>query len=255
MDTWNPVQYEKFRTEREQPFFDLLGLVHPEPRMCVVDLGCGTGKQTRIVHERLQASETLGIDRSSRMLEGAPSGVPGLAFRQGSIEQFAGHADWDLVFSNAAFHWVERHDELIERLSSALRPGGQLAFQVPAMHGDVAHTVAEELTTAEPFRSAFGGWTRSQPVLRPEQYARLLYQTGFVEQHVRLVVYPHVLGSANDVVEWMKGTLLTDYQRQLPDALRGAFVEAFQREVLARLEPARPFFFPFRRILCWARLG
>ena len=253
-DCWNPAQYERFRTEREQPFFDLLTLVEGRPGMRVADLGCGTGKQTRTLHQRLHAVETVGIDRSARMLEAAPAGVEGLSFRQGTIEGFAaGDAAWDLVFSNAAFHWVENHRDLVPRLALTLEHGGQLAFQVPAMHEDVSHTVAQELTRVEPFRSALAGWTRPQPVLLPEEYSRLLYEAGAAVQHVRLVVYPHVLDAAEDVVEWMKGTLVTEYERHLPDQLRGAFVDAFREGVLARVPHTRPFFFPFRRILCWGR--
>src|SRR5436853_4196900 len=89
-DTWNPAQYDKFQREREQPFFDLLALVQPAPGMRVVDLGCGTGKLTRELHVRLGARETIGIDRSARMLESARgSRAPsGLSVRTGTIEDF-----------------------------------------------------------------------------------------------------------------------------------------------------------------------
>src|SRR5262245_47830693 len=65
---WNPCQYERFRNERSQPFFDLLDLVQPRPEMRVVDLGCGTGELTRELHRRLAARETVGIDNSPAML-------------------------------------------------------------------------------------------------------------------------------------------------------------------------------------------
>ena len=90
-------------------------------------------------------------------------------------------------------------------------------------------------------------------MLPPDRYARLLFDTGFESQHVRLTVYPHVLDTADDAVEWMKGTLVTEYQRHLPEDLRGAFVDAYRLRLLARVESTTPFFFPFTRILCWAR--
>src|SRR6266508_4009013 len=133
-DTWNPAQYDKFQREREQPFFDLMSLVRPTPRMRVVDLGCGTGKLTRLLHEQLQARETIGIDRSARMLEDSRQRdlPPGLTFETGTIESFPGtRGAFDLIFSNAAFHWVEDHASLLARFVSALNPSGQLAFQVP----------------------------------------------------------------------------------------------------------------------------
>ena len=162
-DTWNPTQYDKFQREREQPFFDLLALVRPAPAMRVVDLGCGTGKLTRELHARLGARETIGIDRSPKMLEGTrTASLPaGLTFEAGSIEDFPGpRGAFDLIFSNAAFHWVEDHDALLAHLAGALAPSGQLAFQVPAQHDHPSHRTAEALTGVEPFRSALGGWHR-----------------------------------------------------------------------------------------------
>ena len=254
-DAWNPAQYDKFRREREQPFHDLLALVKPAPHMRVVDLGCGTGQLTRLLHERLQARETAGIDRSARMLERIMAGErpAGLRFEVGTIEAFAPRDGYDLILSNAAFHWVEDHDALITRLAAALASRGQLAFQVPAMHHATSHTIAEDLAAVEPYRTAFGGWRRPQPVLTPDAYARLLFRAGFVDQSVRLAVYPHVLETREHVVEWMKGTLLTEYERRLTPDLFVRFVADYRARLLATLEDARPFFFPFTRILCWGQ--
>ena len=255
LDTWNPAQYERFRREREQPFFDLLTLVRPAPDMRVVDLGCGTGKLTRLLHARLNARETVGIDRSARMLEEARSGdLPeGLRFEVNTVEAFDGRGAYDLIASNAALHWVDDHAALIPRLVRALTPRGQLAFQIPAMHDNLSHTLADELAANE-FRGDLNGWRRPQPVLTPEAYARLLYGAGCAEQRVHLSVYPHVLPSREDVVEWMKGTLLTEYDRHLPPGRFPAFLEAYRARLAAALQDERPFFFPFTRILCWARL-
>jgi trans-aconitate 2-methyltransferase len=262
-DTWDPRQYDKFQREREQPFFDLLALVRPRAGMRVVDLGCGTGKLTRTLHEQLGASDTLGLDRSASMLEGMRDSdqPPGLHFETGTIEDFAvarrlqpsGGDSYNLIFSNAALHWVDDHERLIEQLAAALAPSGQLAFQVPAQHDTLTHRTAEELAVTEPFASAFGGWRRSQPVLTPDAYARLLYRYGFHDQNVRLIVYPHVLASREAVVEWVKGTMLTEYKRHLPADVYDRFVDAYRHRLLARLEDARPFFYPFKRILCWGQ--
>lgn len=221
-DTWDPRQYEKFRREREQPFLDLFALIQPTPSMRIVDLGCGTGRLTRSLHELLHARETVGVDRSERMLVAARSERPpeGLRFEAGTVELFAPDGLYDLVFSNAVYHWIEAHDALIPKLVEALTPGGQIACQVPAMHRHPSHVVADDLAAGQ-FRDAFGGWRRPQPVLEPEDYARLLFRAGIAQPKVRTEIYPHVLGKRDDVVDWMKGT--------------------------------QPFFFPFRRILCWGR--
>jgi trans-aconitate 2-methyltransferase len=258
-DPWNPEQYDKFQREREQPFFDLLDMVRPEPDMRVVDLGCGTGRLTLLLHQRLKPRETVGIDRSARMLEsiGREAALPaGLRFEVGTIESFpTNESKYDLIFSNAALHWVDDHEALFRRLADSLARGGQLAVQMPSMFDDPSQTIATGLVADEPYRSASRGWRRLQPVLTPEEYARLLFRLGFDAPAVRLIVYPHVLAGPDAVIEWTKGTVLAEYSRHLPPDLFETFVADYRTRLLERLENAAPFFFPFKRILLWGRLG
>ncbi|HKB09992.1 MAG TPA: methyltransferase domain-containing protein [Vicinamibacterales bacterium] len=261
IDTWDPRQYDKFERQREQPFYDLLALVHPAPDLTIVDLGCGTGKLTRVMHERLHARETLGIDRSESMLSSAraSAGTHGVRFELASIERFAerplaGGQQPGLIFSNAALHWVSDHERLLLRLTAMLGPQGQLAFQVPSQHHDLTHVTADELAAGE-YASALGGWRKPEPVLTVDQYARLLYGCGVRDPIVRLIVYPHVLESRDAVVDWVKGTMLTEYARHLPPELFERFVDDYRARLLPRLDAARPFFFPFKRILCWGQLA
>ena len=80
-------------------------------------------------------------------------------------------------------------------------------------------------------------------MLEPDTYASLLYRLGFAEPAVRMVVYPHVLAGPAEVIEWMKGTLLTEYARHLPADLYDRFVAEYQERLLPQLEDTRPFFF------------
>ncbi len=103
-DSWDPAQYAKILAEREQPFYDLLEMIQRAPGMRIVDLGCGMGRLTTMLHDRLRAEQTIGIDRSARMLDAA-QGRDGLRFESGTIESFDSSAEYDLVFSNAALHF------------------------------------------------------------------------------------------------------------------------------------------------------
>jgi trans-aconitate 2-methyltransferase len=254
-DSWDPAQYERFARERSAPFFDLLELVEPCPGGRVVDLGCGTGRLTRALHERTQAAGTAGLDSSPAMLErAAEHGGDGVTFERGDIAKWAPSAPVDLVFSNAALHWVDDHEALFARLTGALAPGGQLAVQVPANHDHASHLVAERVAAEAPFRDTLGGYVRRSPVLAPERYARLLHRLGHQDQRVRLHVYLHVLPDAGAVVEWVKGTLLTVYERRLPEDAYEAFVARYRELLLAELPDERPFAFTFKRILIWGRL-
>jgi trans-aconitate 2-methyltransferase len=92
-DTWDPAQYNKFEREREQPFFDLLAFVHRRSAMRVVDLGCGTGRLTRGLHEQLEARETVGIDRSNSMLAGEGRRASPRTLVRGRHDRIVCHAD------------------------------------------------------------------------------------------------------------------------------------------------------------------
>jgi trans-aconitate 2-methyltransferase len=249
---WNPEQYGRFRDERARPFFDLLDLVQPRPGMRVVDLGCGTGELTRELHRRLAARETIGIDNSPAILSrSAVFAGDGLRFEQGDIGAFTSEGDYDLIFSNAALHWIPDHEALLPRLVAALTATGQLAVQVPANDDHASHVTAVEVAREAPFREALGGHVRQSPVLAPEVYATLLHRLGFTEQHVRVQVYAHELESRAAVVEWVRGSVLTDYERRLPTELWPRFLERYRERLLPQLEDARPFFYPFKRVLFW----
>jgi trans-aconitate 2-methyltransferase len=255
-DSWDPAQYERFSDERSAPFFDLLALVEPCMGGQVVDLGCGTGELTELLHERSGASSTLGIDSSEAMLKRSKSRAGGgLHFELGDIADWVPAEPVDVVFSNAALHWVDDHAELFARLTAALRPGGQLVVQVPANHDHASHLVAERVAVEEPFRGALGGYVRRSPVLSPERYAVLLHRLGYELQHVRMQVYLHLLADPGAVVDWVKGTLLTDYKRRLPDGLYEDFVARYRELLLAELGEDRPFPFTFKRVLLWGRLS
>jgi len=251
---WDPEQYARFRAERAQPFHDLAALVQARAGLRVVDLGCGPGELTRQLHDGLAATATLGLDSSPEMLaKAATHAGGGVRFERADIAAWRAEAQYDLVFSNAALHWLPDHRALFARLRAALAPGGQLAVQMPANFDHPSHVTAFEVAREEPFRSAMGGYERDWPVLAPEAYAVLLHELGFQRQHVRLQVYLHLLDRRDDVVEWVKGSLLTDYQARLSTELFERFLARYRECLLPRLADVHPHPFPFKRLLLWAQ--
>ena len=249
-DVWDPAQYERFRRERAQPFFDLLALVEPRPGMRVADLGCGTGDMTLELHRRLAARETVGVDNSPAMLEKAPREA-GLRFVLAEIEQFAPPEPFDLVFSNAALHWVPDHPRLLRRLAAALAPGGQLAVQMPMNDEHPSHQTAFEVAREQPFKRLLNGFERRPALLEPAQYAAWLHELGFARLQVRLQIYAHLLPERASVVEWVRGTLLTDYQKRLAPADWERFLARYRELLIPQLADQRPFFYPYPRLLIW----
>jgi trans-aconitate 2-methyltransferase len=255
-DAWDPAQYARFRDERTAPFLDLIALVHAEPSMAVLDLGCGTAELSALLHQRLGARRTLGVDASENMLEQARAfAVAGVELRHARIEELEIAERFDLVLSNSVLHWVPEHPMVLARMTRWLGPGGQLAVQMPDNFRHVSQVVARELASQEPFASALGE-LKQPSVLAPEQYAELLAELGYARQAVRLQVYGHTLARAEDVVEWVKGSVLTPYRARLAVPMYEHFLEAYRDTLFSRwrvLETGA-IFFTYRRLLLWARL-
>ena len=252
-DVWDPRQYERFRRERAQPFHDLVALIEPRSGMRVADLGCGTGDMTLELHRKLAARETIGVDNSPAMLEKAPR-EPGLRFALADIEQFRADEPFDLIFSNAAFHWVPDHPALFKRLTAALAPGGQLAVQMPMNDDHPSHVTAGEIARMPEFRRLLHGFEGRPRLPEPARYAAWLHHLGYRRQHVRLQVYGPLLDSREQVIEWVRGALLTDYQKRLTPADWERFLARYRELLLPQLADERPFFYTYPRILIWGAL-
>lgn len=249
---WDPRQYERFATERRQPFLEVLRLLRPVPGGRIADLGCGNGTLTTEMKGALLAAEALGIDTSPAMLaEARPA--PGVAFEQADLATWAGDGRrWDVITAHASLQWVPDHAAVLRRWTSALPPGGQLAVQVPANRDHPSHLVLEEVAhdlgiDLPPDHLA--------AVLAPEQYAELLDELGFEHQTVRLQVFGHRLASTSEVIEWTKGTAQVRVREATDAGTYERFAAHYRQRLLARLGDRTPYFYAFKRILFVARLA
>lgn len=243
---WDPNLYHQFQSERAAPFFDLLELVEVRPNLYVVDLGCGSGELTRILADKLPASHVTGIDSSPQMLEKAASHIsPNVTFQHGDQSNLTG--EWDLIFSNAALQWSENHAELISQLFTKLKPGGQIAVQIPSNHDHISHRIYRETADEDMFKFILQGFQRISPVLSVDDYARILYQCGGEKITAFEKIYPHILESADAVVDWISGTALVPYFERLGEHKQDFVISI--REKMRAAMPDTPVFYPFRRIL------
>lgn len=247
---WDAAQYLAFEKERAAPFQDCLALVARRPGMRVIDLGCGTGELTRRLALALDGADVLGVDSSAEMLAHAPA-APRLRFEQRRIEEVAARSGaveepWDLVFSHAAIQWVDDHRALVPRLLGLCAPGGQLVVQQPSNHDHPSQAILREVA------SEHTDFRHTAKVLPVAEYAELLHAHGGRDLTVFEKVYPHVLQSADAVVEWIRGTALLPYLQATAPDRQAAFLERYRARVRERW-PSGPVFFGFRRIICAAR--
>jgi trans-aconitate 2-methyltransferase len=244
--SWDPRQYERFATERARPFVDLVGQVPtPDPRT-VVDLGCGPGTMTAILPERWPWARVRGLDSSPAMIDAAAAlNRPGrLEFELGEIAAWRPAPESvDVIISNAALQWVPEHQALLPRWAAALRPGGTLAFQVPAPDSTPAGPVFRKVAAApawaarlEPIARAAGPQGAS-PVRPTMEYVDALAELGLTVNAWE-TTYLHVLAGDDAVLEWFAGTGLRPYLDALRDDTEAT--NLFRAEVADRLREAFP---------------
>lgn len=227
---WDPGQYLAFSQERLRPALDLLNRVPLEAPTTILDLGCGPGNVSRLLAERWPAATLTGVDSSPEMLRAARAVLPEADWVEADLRTWTPQDPVDLVFSNAALHWLEDHPAQFPRMASWVKPGGFLAVQMPASHAFPCHTAAFDLAGRAPWKGLLDPPPRFPPVHGLADYHRWL-APGARTLDLWETTYLHDLEGDDPVTEWFKGSLLVPYLEALPEPHRDAFVLAYRRIV------------------------
>ncbi|MGH6932935.1 MAG: trans-aconitate 2-methyltransferase [Dongiaceae bacterium] len=254
MPSWDPGQYLKFADHRLRPALDLMARIDVERPRAIHDLGCGPGNITRLLAERWPGAKVTGIDSSAEMLAKARSEVPDIEFQAGDIKDWRPPAPADIIFSNAALHWLADHEHLLPRLFRQLAPGGVLAIQMPRNHDAPSQVAISAAVANGPWPDELRNVRGILPVAAPSAYYRILSP---VARHLDIweTEYMHVLAGENPVVEWTKGTALRPYLDALAEPERGEFLANYSARIAAAYpkDPDGCTLLPFRRIFVLAR--
>ncbi|MCK5438703.1 MAG: methyltransferase domain-containing protein, partial [Gemmatimonadetes bacterium] len=171
---WDPAQYLRYADLRLRPAVDLLAQVSLASPKQIVDLGCGAGNVTRILAERWPDVDLTGVDGSAEMLNRARDLAVNVRWVQADIATWTPDTPLDLLFSNAALHFVDEHERLFPKLLEFLAPGGVLAVQMPRNFGAPSHTLMYAAARQEPWRKQLEPLLRPSPVAEPGAYHDIL---------------------------------------------------------------------------------
>jgi trans-aconitate 2-methyltransferase len=250
--SWHPDRYLAFDDHRTRPAADLLARVPLQAPEHVVDLGCGPGNSTALLALRWPDAEVLGIDSASSMLEKARASGVRASWLQADIADWSPGAPVDLLFSNAALHWLPDHQYLLPRLRGQLRPGGVLAIQMPRNFQAASHVTLRELAAQGPWATRLEG-ILLDPVAPPAWYHDLLAPHAAVD--IWQTEYLQVLEGEDPVLRWTESTALRPVLEALDETASAAFKEAYAAR-LREAYPRRPdgtTLFPFLRLFIVAR--
>ena len=252
---WNPQQYLAFADHRLRPVIDLLARIPAEAPARVTDLGCGAGNATKLLQQKWPDARITGVDSSPEMMARARRESPDIDWVDADIATWQAADPPDVLFSNAALHWLGEHETLFPALARQVRPGGALAIQMPANFGAPSHTVATAVMQDPRWRPYI------DPAVLPPGTREPAFYYDLLRPIVRAldiwsIEYLQVLQGEDPVAGFTKGSLLPPILESLPEAERTPFEDEYKAR-LRDAYPKRPdgaTLFPFRRLFIVAQL-
>ncbi|MDQ3897229.1 MAG: methyltransferase domain-containing protein [Actinomycetota bacterium] len=193
----------------------------------VLDAGCGSGRVTEQLLERLPRGRVVAVDAAPSMLVEARRRLARFGARVTFVECDLGRPlpidePVDAVFSTATFHWVADHGPLFANLAAVLRPGGALVAQCGG---------AGNIASVQRVLSELGEWPGPWTFATPEETAARLEAAGFVDVEVWVNEEPTWIEPGEPMETFLATVILRAHLERRPEADRPAFV----RRVAARL--------------------
>jgi trans-aconitate 2-methyltransferase len=244
MTEWNATAYNRLSNPMQgwgETIVEQLALRGDETAL---DLGCGSGRLTEFLLERLPRGHVIAVDRSANMLEFArnylePRFDGRVSYVRRSLDQLEFEQVAELAFSNAAFHWIPDHPRLFRSVFAALKPGGWLVAQCGAER-NIARIRARlsALMHSDEFRPFFGDWSGPWEFASPELTAERLRNAGFDQVEISTFAAPFELGSYEETYEFFENVILGSHLERIPDAaLRQRFVTAMVNQSASDTPP------------------
>jgi trans-aconitate 2-methyltransferase len=223
---WDAESYHRIAGMQERWGLKVLDRLELRGDEVVLDAGCGSGRMTRHVLDRVPDGRVIGIDASPSMIEHARGELGDddrLELIVGDLAQLDLEEQVDAIFSNATFHWVPDHERLFARLFAALRPGGRMEVQFGGEGNVQAFIQAIEAVAAEPeFAEHLSGLEAPWYFAGPEETEARLRAAGF---DVRSISLDHYDEQPDDPYQFMRASGLNAHLERLPGDLPKRFME------------------------------
>lgn len=230
MADWNPSLYLQYGAERTRPAAELLARIALNDVSSIVDLGCGPGNSTALLHQRWPSAQIVGVDNSPAMLEQARVAVPECRFIEADIQRFRPEHALNLIYANASLQWVPDHYELLPHLVSLLALNGFLAIQMPDNQQEPTHVLMREVAYEQGYPD------RSRDALPGvHAYYDILSEAG-CEVDIWRTTYYHKMSSHQAIIDWVSATGLRPWLQELNESEQRNYLKRYQ-ELLEQQYP------------------
>jgi trans-aconitate 2-methyltransferase len=230
MADWDAKAYERISDPQFNWGLRVLERLPLRGDETVVDQGCGTGRLTEVVAERLPRGKVIASDASEAMLDTARARLARfgdrVSFERADAATWVARPAVDAIFSTATYHWVRDHDALFASIAASLRSGGRLVAQCGAA-GNLARIRSRTAAMrARPdLARFFVGFAEPWTYATPDETRARLERAGFAQVRVWSEPEPTRFESAGALSEFVTKVILRDELPRLPDdAARAAYL-------------------------------
>jgi trans-aconitate 2-methyltransferase len=227
---WDGRSYDRISGPMEALGLEVLARLDLGGEEVVLDAGCGSGRITQALIDRLPRGRVIAADASSSMVQAARERLGAdVDVRRLDLLGLELDEPVDAVISTATFHWIADHDRLFQRLHRALRPGGRLVAQcggegnIDVLRGEVSAVLARE-----PYAEHFADWRAPWNYAAPLQTRERLLDAGFASADCWLQPAPT---QPEHPREFLATIVLGPHSQQLPDGLREQFMDDVLEEL------------------------
>jgi len=222
---WNATAYERLSAPIEAMGREVLQRLELDGDETVLDAGCGTGRVTKVLVERLPRGRVIAVDASPAMVREARSRLPeSVDVREADLLELTVEEPVDAIVSTATFHWIADHDRLFSGLRAVLKPGGRLVAQCGgAGNVEEIKDAGFEVATRAPFAEHLGAWPGDWNFASPAETEPRLRNAGFTDVwcwSTRVDV------DLDDPAGYLATICLGSFLERLPEELHDAFIDA-----------------------------
>ena len=250
-NTWNAADYAANSVVQQAWARELIAKLKLRGDEHILDVGCGDGKVTAEIARAVPRGLVVGIDASAEMIGFArrafsSSHIPNLKFqirdarkitRSAGKDAGAPGALFDIIFSNAALHWVDDHQAILRGMAAVLKTGGSLIVSCGGRGNaqDVFVALRPEMRLKR-WREFFRGMPKPYFFYSPADYEKWLPKFGFKIRKLKLAPKDATYAGVDGFATWLRTTWLP-YVQRVPEPLREEFIAAVTDRYVAKHPP------------------
>lgn len=227
--SWNSKEYLKYSSIQYKWAQELIGKLYLAGDESILDIGCGDGKVTALIHSHLNNGHITGIDSSPDMINLAkktfpPLKYPNLSFVLLDATKLDFRNQFDIIFSTATLHWVKDHLSVLRGVKRSLRKSGRILFQMGGK-GNAQDIIAivNKLITTDKYRSYFKDFSFPYNFYSPVDYKQWLNKAELSPKRIELIPKDMIQKGKEEFRGWIRTTWLP-YTERIPENMRELFI-------------------------------